>query len=143
MMPFGTRRWRQAMRARAQGNVIPFSAPTGAPAPQAAPAPATTGSYPASSFGGTVSAPTATAEPHPYWEQPEVLPADPAELVRQERDPPLSPFGRAAVGAAIGGVVTAAFELPGGPVLGAVAGGIIGYYLPRPGRGRGGRREGR
>lgn len=80
----------------------------------------------------------------PRWvEDPQILPPD-EQLVAQDRDrdrePALSPFGRAALGAAIGGLATAAFQLPGGAVGGALAGGVIGYFLPMARPGRGGRR---
>lgn len=71
----------------------------------------------------------------PAYPEPELVPPEAVVRVERERDPPLSPVGRAAIGAAIGGLVTAAFELPGGPVTGILAGGVLGYYLPT-GKGR-------
>lgn len=61
--------------------------------------------------------------------EPELVPPD-ALVAPEGRDPPLSPIGRAAVGAAVGGLITAAFELPGGPLTGILAGGVLGYYVP-------------
>lgn len=44
-------------------------------------------------------------------------------------DQPLSPLGRALVGAVAGGVVARAFEVPGGWATGVVAGGCVGYFI--------------
>ncbi len=81
-------------------------------------------------FGGPQ---VATSQRNPNVIEPEILPMGDEQLV-QVGDPALSPLGRAALGAAIGGLVTAAFELPGGPVLGVLAGGTIGYFLPVGGK---------
>ena len=77
------------------------------------------------------------------------VPAEPVEIDitteiaerrrRMPDDEALSPFGRAAVGGAVGAVVGAGLQMPGGAILSGIAGVIIGYYWPFSG-GKNGRR---
>lgn len=140
MMPPTSIRAMRAMRARrraAGAGALATPATAQAPSPQ----PATMAGGPVPSSWSSMPAPGA-----PVRERPRGNPLDPSEVLEVEpgglelhRDPPLSPFGRAAIGAAVGGLVTAAFELPGGPIAGMVAGGVLGWYLP-VGKLKGGRR---
>lgn len=63
---------------------------------------------------------------------PEPPPELPARSRADESEGGLSQFGRAALGMVAGAALWRGLEMPGGLLLGALGGAVIGYFLPMP-----------
>lgn len=132
------------------GTVYPFSSSSGpAPGPIAAETAPTEAEEPSRGRNGrgrrgrrggrsreeSVSTVEVTVETDPA-DQGAELGSDALPVVVEPPADEISPLGYAAIGGVAGGVLGAAFKIPGGAFFWGLAGAALGYYIPRMREGR-------